>query len=254
MVRTMSGALMLAIAAAFVITGCGEKIPADLTKNWDEKEGAVMTQLSDVKTKFGDLMAKFQGLPKDSAKAGEMAGIESQLKENETQIGDVEKTLNELNGQKDSLIKAGKAADLQTLWEKAQTVYADVTAKLTGIMASLGPVGEKIQALGTTAAATAPAPDSSSATGSSTNVETAANAQVGGKSAETSVDEKVGEAKKLVNDTKKAAEAKAADARKAVDDAKKSMDGKVKIELKPNTNPAGTKEGSIKIEPNKNPK
>lgn len=240
MVRTISGALVLAIAAAFVITGCGEKIPADLTKNWDEKEGAVMTQLSDVKTKFGDLMAKFQGLPKDSAKAGEMAGIESQLKENETQIGDVEKTLNELNGQKDSLIKAGKASDLQSLWEKAQTVYADVSAKLTGIMASLGPVGDKIQALGTTAATAAPADSAAAGSSATAGTSTAANAD--GSTGKTD-DAKKGTASKAHASTSRTtAEAKGGESGKSVT-----------IEM--NTNPGEVKKPiKIKLEPNKNPK
>lgn len=192
MTRTIHGAMILAVAA-FVMIGCGKEIPADLTKAWEEKEGGVMTQLTAAKSAFDDLMKQFQSLPKDSTKAAEMTAIESELKGHESGIGDIEKMLNDLKTQKDSLVAAGKVGDFQALWETAQKTYEEIGPKIAAITTALGPVGEKIKGLMSGATATAaPATTGDSA---ATATVSATDAKVDAKDASVKADVKDATAK-----------------------------------------------------------
>ncbi|MBS1913973.1 MAG: hypothetical protein JST22_18435 [Bacteroidetes bacterium] len=243
MSRTILSSTVLAVAAAFVLASCGKDIPAEMTKSFDDAQSGVMKQLDEVKTKLTDQMNKCMALPKDSTKKAAIDALDAELKSDETQVGEIEKTLNDLKTQKDSLVTAHKATEFKTLWEKAQTTYADLGTKIASINTALDASAQKLQALGAGKPAASAGADSGKA------ATPAGDAKSG-------MDSTMDKAHAAASDAKTKAEAKVSDAKAKVDEAKKAVhskaaDAEKTLPLRPNTNP-GEKEKPV-LRPNTNP-
>lgn len=233
MARTMYGSLVAAILSAVVIVGCGEKIPADLVKTFDDLHTDIVNQVGVAKTKLGDLQTKLQGMSADTTRKQDVETLTNELKGFEIKIGDAEKALNDLKNAKDSIVAEGKADEFAKMMETAKATFDRLRGDLTALQSEISTFGERMSMLSTTPTTLPTGPSDTAQTAAGTTSTVAPAGAEGDVTKATDVENAVS---KKADEAKKAVDTKADDAKKAVNS--KIDEGKNAIEnLKPNTNP-----------------
>jgi hypothetical protein len=151
MARMSYSALILAAAAALAIAGCGKEDITDIQDNWVKKEGEVITKVTDVQKQNNDLHTKFETVRTanitDSAKMADRAVAETMLSDHDSQIGAIEKTIDELRAKRDSTAANAKRADYEAAWKAAETEYDGLLAKIKTLDDQNGDIMSKINGL-----------------------------------------------------------------------------------------------------------
>jgi hypothetical protein len=191
MIRKTFSALALLAVTGMVLVGCGKEDLTEMDNTWGKKEADVVAKLSELQAKHGELSAKFGTVQvanvADTAKAADRAMVETSLKNEETAVGTIETTINDLKAKRAEAMAAGKKGEYEAAWKDAEAKYEAALKQIDELEKQNSDLSSKINGLGSATPATTVDTAAMNGTGSvkSDTATAAANSKTGTSTTET---------------------------------------------------------------------